>query len=164
MKNIFVYLLFLSISSIKTIIFSDKSKLLLLELNKDHDHIPPTIINNENMIHLHIIPHTHTDIGWLYTADSYYEGKNPKGCVECILDAVTSLLPLNPERKFSFSEMGFFKRYWSEQTPKKKKNIKALIENGQLNLLNEGFVMKDEACAYYDDIIEQLTLGNSLKE
>ena len=159
MKNIFIYLLFLSISSIKTIIFSHKSKAVFLELNKVHDSIPQTAINDDNMIYLHIIPHTHTDMGWLYTADSYYEG-NSKGCVECILDEVTSLLPLNPERKFSFSEMGYFQRYWSEQTPQKKKNLKALIENGQFNLLNGGYVMNDEACAYYDDIIEQLTLGH----
>ena len=112
------------------------------------------------MIHLHIIPHTHNDLGWLYTMEQYYDGSNPRGCVKCILDSVVEELVKNPDRKFSYSEMAFFKKWWSEQDQDKKKIVRKLIANGQFNFLNAGFVMNDEGCAYYDEIIEQLTLGH----
>jgi hypothetical protein len=35
-----------------------------------------------------------------------------------------------------------------------------LVNNGQLYFANGGLVQNDEACTYYEDIIDQMTLGH----
>lgn len=40
---------------------------------------------------VHIIPHSHTDLGWLATVDDYFEGKNlgwMRGSIQDILNSV----------------------------------------------------------------------------
>lgn len=116
--------------------------------------------DDDGMIHLHIIPHTHNDAGWLYTVDSYFKGDNPRGCVECILNSVTDALQVNPDRRFVYVEQVFFQTWWNEIPTAKRQTVLDLINNGQLDFLLAGYVMNDEACSYYDDIIEQMTLGH----
>lgn len=110
-------------------------------------------------LHVHIVPHTHNDAGWLYTADSYFEG-NQRGCVSCILDEVVEALQRNPQRRFVYVEQVFFMPWWQKQSEAKKQILKQLINEGRLEFLNGGYVMNDEGCTYYDDIIEQMTLGH----
>ena len=52
----------------------------------------------------------------------------------------------NPERKFSEVEIKFFKMWWDNQSDKMKLDVKGLIANGQLELINGGWSMHDEAC------------------
>ena len=110
-------------------------------------------------INLHIVPHTHNDLGWLETVESYYLGTNTRGCVECILDNITQALSENPNRRFSYVEIGYFRIWWSQQTPETQQKFIQLHQNGQIEFLNAGVVMNDEGAAYYDDIIEQMTKG-----
>mgnify|MGYP000849733300 FL=1 len=117
-------------------------------------------VDDDDFIHLHIIPHTHNDAGWLYTVNSYYRGTNPRGCVECILNNVTKALQVNPDRKFVYVEQVYFQEWWEELPAETRETVLKLIKNGQLEFLLAGYVMNDEACSYYDDIIEQMTLGH----
>ncbi|CAK9303127.1 unnamed protein product [Gordionus sp. m RMFG-2023] len=114
------------------------------------------------MINVHIIPHTHNDPGWLKNVDEYYVGSNKNitlaGGVETIIDSVLQNLEENPDRKFSYAEGAFIYR-WIVAHPNQKRRMQRLIDNGQLEILLGGWVMNDEACTHYNDIINQMTLG-----
>lgn len=41
-----------------------------------------------------------------------------------------------------------------------KDNVKKLVDNGQLELLNGGWSMHDEACPTYEDMIDNMMMGH----
>ena len=56
-------------------------------------------------------------------------------------------------------------RWWRELSPARQAATKALVANGQLNFVNGGWCMHDEAAAHYVDMIDQTTRGHTyLKE
>ena len=60
---------------------------------------------------VHIIAHSHDDVGWLKTLDQYFWGIHDdiqRANVFLIIDSVISELEQNPERKFTEVEMAFF--------------------------------------------------------
>ena len=115
-------------------------------------------------LNVHLVPHTHNDVGWKKTVDQYYVGLNntiQEAGVQYILDSVVLALMQNSQRKFIYVEMAFFARWWKEQDEKMKSNVRMLIENGQLEFTNAGWCMNDEAVTSYTDIIEQMTRGHA---
>lgn len=65
----------------------------------------------EGKLNVHLVPHSHDDVGWLKTIDQYYVGSNNSiqgACVENVLDSVVESLLRNQNRKFVFAEMAFF--------------------------------------------------------
>jgi hypothetical protein len=56
--------------------------------------------------------------------------------------------------------------WWERQTEAMKEDVRLLIKEGRLELLNAGWSMQDEACAYYEDMINNMMLGHQfvLKE
>ncbi|XP_074275157.1 alpha-mannosidase At3g26720-like isoform X1 [Silene latifolia] len=114
-------------------------------------------------INVHLVPHTHDDVGWLKTVDQYYVGANNSirgACVQNVLDSVISSLLEDENRKFIYVEMAFFKRWWRQQSPKLKAKVKELVNSGQLEFINGGWCMHDEATPHYIDLIDQTTLGH----
>ena len=112
---------------------------------------------------VHVVPHTHDDVGWLKTVDEYYYGlKNDiqHAAVQYILKSVTAALIRNPARKFMYVEQAFFQRFWREATEYDKNITRQLVANGQLEFVNGGWCMHDEAAAHYVDMIDQTTLGH----
>lgn len=62
---------------------------------------------------IHVVCHTHDDPGWIWALDDYYMGTNKCNIsVKRILDNMVISLSNNPERKFSYVEMKFFKRWY----------------------------------------------------
>lgn len=64
---------------------------------------------------VHMIHHTHDDVGWLKTVDEYYSGVNDdiqRVGVNLILDEVMRELLLDKEKRFSYVEMKFFSMWW----------------------------------------------------
>ena len=62
---------------------------------------------------VHIVPHTHDDVGWLKTVDEYFSGSNDTiqhAGVRNILNSVVTALQKNPQRKFTYVEQAFFQR------------------------------------------------------
>lgn len=88
---------------------------------------------------MHVVAHSHNDVGWLKTLDEYYYGTNATidtGGVQYILDGVVAELLENPERKFIYVEQAFFQRWWTEQDDQTKASVRALVQAGQLEFIN----------------------------
>ncbi|XP_072458359.1 lysosomal alpha-mannosidase-like isoform X2 [Notamacropus eugenii] len=112
------------------------------------------------MINVHLLPHTHVDVGWLKTMDEYYFGdQNPYKGVRHILDSVVSALLANSSRRFIYAEMAFFVRWWRQQPVPTRQAVQQLVNQGRLQFVNGGWVMNDEATTYYAAIIDQMSLG-----
>ncbi|KAK3861068.1 hypothetical protein Pcinc_032926 [Petrolisthes cinctipes] len=114
------------------------------------------------MLNVHLVCHTHNDVGWLKTVDQYFYGSQNSiqlAGVEYILDSVVRTLLEDPEKKFIYVESAFFFRWWDEQTDKMKADVKGLVERGQLEFIGGGWCMNDEAAAHYNAIIDQMTVG-----
>lgn len=93
-------------------------------------------------ITVHVVPHTHDDVGWLKTVDQYYLGANNSiqhAAVHHILDTVIEQLQRNPDRKFIYVEQAFFQMWWQRQTPEVQAQARTLIQNGQLEFINGGW-------------------------
>ena len=78
---------------------------------------------------VHIIPHSHTDIGWQNTLEGYfYRDKRGGGSsftqtmggVNMILTTIIDALYDEPQRKFVWSEMKYFDMWWKNQNDRKK--------------------------------------------
>ncbi|XP_041505823.1 lysosomal alpha-mannosidase isoform X1 [Microtus oregoni] len=114
------------------------------------------------MLNVHLLPHTHDDVGWLKTVDQYYYGilnDIQHASVQYILDSVISSLLEDPTRRFIYVEMAFFSRWWKEQTNETKDSVRELVHQGRLEFVNGGWVMNDEAATHYGAIVDQMTLG-----
>ena len=57
-------------------------------------------------------------------------------------------------------ETAFFKMWWDVQSEEMRTITKELVRNGQLEFISGGWCMNDEATPYYEDIIDQMTLGH----
>ncbi|QCD97235.1 alpha-mannosidase [Vigna unguiculata] len=114
-------------------------------------------------INVHLVPHSHDDVGWLKTVDQYYVGANNSirgACVQNVLDSVISSLLEDKNRKFIYVEMAFFQRWWRQQSKAMKIKVKELVNSGQLEFINGGMCMHDEATPHYIDLIDQTTRGH----
>ena len=126
-----------------------------------------------------IIPHSHDDTGWQRTVDQYHAED-----VRYILTNTVRSLLRNRNRTFvevsgplrhefdptcviytrtlcTQVEIAFFKRWWDEQDDATKADVKQLVANGQLEFINGGWCMADEAVTHYDGLVNQLTLGHN---
>ncbi|CAK9168947.1 unnamed protein product, partial [Ilex paraguariensis] len=150
-------------------------------------------------LNVHLVPHSHDDVGWLKTVDQYYVGSNNSiqgACVENVLDSVVMSLGRDPNKKFVFAEMflvldfgsfpyvkfqimmydfplqlksstqtsillmAFFQRWWQTQNLEIQEEVRKLVDGGQLEFINGGWCMHDEATCHYIDMIDQTTLGH----
>ena len=123
----------------------------------------------KNILNIHVVPHTHDDVGWLKTVDEYYNGWNNTiqlVSVREILTSVVEALEENPSRTFTYVEQKFFTMWWKEQPDSVKERVKRLVrDTKQLTFVNGGWCMHDEAATHYIGMIDQTTLGHAfLKE
>ncbi|GMP34293.1 hypothetical protein CsSME_00007221 [Camellia sinensis var. sinensis] len=114
-------------------------------------------------LNVHMVPHSHDDVGWLKTIDQYYVGSNntiQEACVQNVLDSLIPALLADKNRKFIFAEQAFFQRWWRDQSEAVQNITKQFVSSGQLELINGGWCMHDEATSHYIDMIDQTTLGH----
>ena len=83
--------------------------------------------------YVHIFPHSHTDLGWLATADDYFTGKNTswyRGSVQDILNSVMVELQKDPKKTFTYAEMKYFKQWFEKLDQRQKDAVKGLVQSG----------------------------------
>ncbi|KYO34592.1 lysosomal alpha-mannosidase [Alligator mississippiensis] len=114
------------------------------------------------MLNVHLIPHTHNDVGWLKTVDQYFYGARndiQHAGVQYILDSVMPQLQADPTKRFVYVEVAFFYRWWQLQPEPIRQLVRELINQGRLEFANGGWCMNDEAAVHYNAVVDQLTLG-----
>ncbi|XP_063055152.1 lysosomal alpha-mannosidase [Engraulis encrasicolus] len=115
-----------------------------------------------SMLNVHLVPHTHDDVGWLKTVDQYYYGDRndiQHAGVQYILDSVVQELQKDPSRRFIYVESAFFYRWWKQQKQAMRRTVTQLVNEGRLEFINGGWCMSDEATTHYSAVIDQMTLG-----
>lgn len=113
-------------------------------------------------INIHVVPHSHDDVGWLKTVDQYFLGQNQSiyhAGVQYILSSMVSSLQENSARTFVVIEQAFFQRWYAEQTSARQAVVKQLVASNQLTFANGGWCMHDEANPDYVGMADQQTLG-----
>ncbi|KAI5712164.1 hypothetical protein M8J75_006364 [Diaphorina citri] len=116
----------------------------------------------DNVLNVHIIPHTHDDVGWLKTVDQYYWGTKSNiqlAGVQFILDSVVRELIADPKKKFIYVETAFFWKWWTKQDDLVQKQVKLLVNEGRLEFIGGAWSMNDEAVAHYTSTIDQFSWG-----
>ncbi|XP_069684640.1 lysosomal alpha-mannosidase-like isoform X2 [Periplaneta americana] len=113
-------------------------------------------------INVHLVAHTHDDVGWLKTVDQYYYGSKTKiqrAGVQYIIDSVVKELLQDPQKRFVYVETAFWWKWWMKQHDSLRHKVKKLVNNGQLEFIGGGWSMNDEATTNYQATIDQLTWG-----
>ena len=123
--------------------------------------------SDEPKLQVHLVPHTHDDVGWLKTVDEYYYGANNSiqhAGVQYILDSVIPQLSADPSKRFIYVEIAFFERWWNEQNEAMRTEVTKLVQERRLEFINAGWCMNDEAATHYNGIIDQMTYGLNFVE
>lgn len=114
------------------------------------------------MLNVHLLAHTHMDLGWLKTVDQYFYGTKNEFAnvgVRYIFDSVLDELEKDARRRFIFVETGFFNLWWKNVNETKKHRFNALVQSGRMEFISGGWVMNDEASVHYSNTIDQMTYG-----
>jgi len=117
-----------------------------------------------NVLNIHVVPHTHDDVGWRKTVEQYYRGYNDtiddRGAVHQIITTVVQALTEHESRTFVYAEIKFFSLWWAEQSDAVKDTVRFLIANQQLSFVNGGWCMHDEASSHFMGMLDQTTTGH----
>ena len=118
---------------------------------------------NGEHIFVHLIPHSHDDVGWLKTPDEYFSGSDQdiqQAGVSNIIGTAMLELINDPKKRFSQVEIKFFSMWWDEQDENMHENVRRLVREGRLEFINGGWSMHDEACTHYDDAMNNMLIGH----
>ncbi|CAG2111867.1 unnamed protein product, partial [Medioppia subpectinata] len=111
-------------------------------------------VTDPSKLNIHLIAHSHDDVGWMETADGYYDDYTGKIITNAVIE-----LEKDPARRYTQAEIYFFHRWWRTQTDERRHVAHKLVAEGRLVFVNGGWTVNDEGSAHYNNIIDQMTLG-----
>ncbi|CAH0546121.1 unnamed protein product [Brassicogethes aeneus] len=117
---------------------------------------------DDKKINIHLVPHSHDDVGWLKTVDQYFYGAKTEiqsAGVQYIITSAVEALLRNRDRRYIQVETEFFKKWWDEATESQREDFQNLVNRGQIEMINGAIAMNDEACTNYQSTIDQFTWG-----
>ncbi|XP_045211314.1 lysosomal alpha-mannosidase-like [Mercenaria mercenaria] len=112
----------------------------------------------DDMLNVHLVPHTHDDVGWVKTYEEYYQ-QDVKKIISSVVENLEHDRLKGGNKRFIYVEMAFLKLWWQDQNDDIKRIVRTLVNEGRLEIILGGWCMNDEATPYYLDIIDQHTLG-----
>lgn len=170
MKSVPLTLSLLFLLSLWLVFRFNTSQQRVLDLNNIGDRLSEQFlrklaaVEDEKTLNIHIITHTHDDVGWRKTVDQYFYGWNDtidnRGKVKDIIGNSVEALRQHPSRTFTYVEMKFFSMWWYNQTDQIKDQVRFLVANQQLVFVNGGWCMHDEAATHFMGMLDQTTLGH----
>ncbi|XP_029942917.1 epididymis-specific alpha-mannosidase isoform X2 [Salarias fasciatus] len=114
------------------------------------------VTDNNQPIQTFVIPHSHMDVGWVYTIQ-----ESMHAYAANVYSSVTEELWKHRERRFIAVEQEFFRLWWDTvATDSHKKQVRQLVKEGRLEFIIGGQVMHDEAVTDLNDEILQMTEGH----
>ena len=102
--------------------------------------VDPVPIDKNNPLKIFVVPHSHCDPGWIKTFDDYFQSQTKR-----IISSVVESLKKDKRRKFIWAEISYFEWWWKEQTVEVQEEVRALLQNKQLEFVTGGWVQPDEA-------------------
>ncbi|RWS20835.1 alpha-mannosidase 2-like protein, partial [Leptotrombidium deliense] len=102
-----------------------------------------------------VVPHSHNDPGWTKTFEQYLNEQTRN-----ILNNMLQYLGQKPRMSFIWAETSFFAAWWETLNNIDREKVRTLINSGQLEFVNGGWVMNDEANTHYSAIITQMIEGH----
>ncbi|CAK6433317.1 unnamed protein product [Pipistrellus nathusii] len=107
-------------------------------------------------IRVFVVPHSHMDVGWLYTVQ-----ESMRVYAASVYTTVVRELALGEHRRFIAVEQEYFRLWWDRTASRAQKlQVRELLAQGRLEFVSGGQVMPDEAVTHFDDQILQLTEGH----
>ena len=107
-----------------------------------------------NDINVHIIPHSHTDAGWIESIDWYYEN-----WVKSIFENIFDEMYNNKNITFVWADTNYLHQWFESQNNNTKNKVFEVIKRGQLEFVGGGWVQNDESLSDLKSIINQMNLG-----
>jgi hypothetical protein len=105
----------------------------------------------------HFVQHTHTDAGWIFTMNYYYNQ-----IVETIINSGINYLHDHHKfsDKFTFTNYDFLRMYLQKYPSKEpKKFMHELFNNKTFEIINSAIAMPDQALPYFEDLINNMEYG-----
>ncbi|XP_074661208.1 alpha-mannosidase 2-like [Tubulanus polymorphus] len=113
------------------------------------------VVNNATKLKVFVIPHSHTDPGWIRTIDDYYQEQTKP-----ILDNLVQQMHIYKNMTFIWGETVFLAMWWNDIDEKTKSRFKSLIKEGRLEIVNGGWVAPDEASTTFTSFIDVMIEGH----
>lgn len=107
---------------------------------------------------LHILPHTHADVGWLQTVNSLSRLN-----VSRILDGVVATLQQDERRRFVWDEMAFLQLWWdaNSTSDRQRTAFRQLVLERRIEMVDNGWSQHDMGCTTVDSMLNNWVEGHS---